>query len=131
MFGMIGTPTFSQAEGPRRSPLQAEMTWELRGDRWFSGGPRLCIGARVGSYRAVLLASHERGLLKRKARLTANLAQEALTQLRAQNPEPAPYLHRWEDDGGSVRGNDALALSHSSTSPGAARRAIGPRTGDG
>jgi hypothetical protein len=109
---MIGKPTFAQAERPRRPPLlRAEMKWELRGDRWLSAGPRLCIGARVGSYRAVLLASHERGMLKRKARLTANLAQEALAQLRVQKREPAPSLHRWEDDGGSVRGNDALALS--------------------
>jgi hypothetical protein len=83
------------------------MKWELRGDRWLSRGPRLCIGARVGSYRAVLVASHEHGMLKRKARLTA----EAATQLRLENPEPSPYLHRWEDDGGRVRGNEALALS--------------------
>jgi hypothetical protein len=111
---MTGKPTFSRADVPRRSaaPLvRAEMKWELRGNRWLSGGPRLCIGARVGAYRAVLVASHEYGMLKRKARLTADLAREASARLRLENPEPLPYLHRWEDDGGSVRGNEALALA--------------------
>lgn len=118
---MIGKPTFSQTEHPRRSHLlRAEMKWEQRGDRWLSDGSRLCIGARVGSYRAVLVASHEYGMLKRKARLTADVPQEALAQLRVPNREPPPYLHRWEDDGGSVRRNEALAL--------AARCVIGRRT---
>jgi hypothetical protein len=108
---MIGKSTFSQARRSTAPLLRAEMKWDLRGDRWLSGGRRLCIGARVGSYRAVLVASHEHGSLKRKARLTASLARETSAQLRLQNPEPPPYVQRWEDDGGTVRSNEALALA--------------------
>lgn len=104
---MTGKTDCSRAERTQRSRLlRAEMKWQLRGDRWSSNGPVRGVGARVGSYRAVLVASHEHGMLKRKARLTANTEQR-----RLQNSEPPPHLHRWEDDGGSVRGHEALGLS--------------------
>jgi hypothetical protein len=72
--------TCAQADRPPVSAapsLRAEMKWELRGDRWSSCDPRLSIGARVGAYRTVLVASHQHGMLKRKARLTARLASNA------------------------------------------------------
>lgn len=50
---------------------------------------RLGMGAKVGSYLAVLTASNVRAVLMRKARL-------------ADAPSPAERLERWEDDGGRV-----------------------------
>lgn len=63
---------------------------------------RLKMGAKVGSYLGVLTASNVRGMLRRKARLAANLAQKAVHFSRAGPLAPSPE-QRWEDDGGTVR----------------------------
>ena len=63
---------------------------------------RLGMGAKVGSYLAVLTASNVRGMLRRKAQIGG-----AAQQVQECNAAPAPHkqrhLQRWEDDGGNVR----------------------------
>lgn len=48
---------------------------------------RLGMGAKIGSYLAVLTTANVRGMLQRAA----------------QNRKLPVHLHRWEDDGGRVR----------------------------
>lgn len=64
-----------------------------------STGARLRMGSEVGSYRAVLVASHEHGSLGRKIRRAAGPTPNATCN----TPELPPSLPRWEDDGGRVR----------------------------
>ena len=78
---------------------------------------RLSMGARVGSYHAVLAASHEHGMLERAARLTAHPAREASVPLRSEAPQRPPYVHRWEDDGGSVRDEFPTVGANRDSSP--------------
>lgn len=63
---------------------------------------RLGMGAKVGSYLAVLTASNVRGMLRRRARLAA-----AVPSVREPSAARAwreqRHLQRWEDDGGKVR----------------------------
>jgi hypothetical protein len=61
---------------------------------------RLKMGAKVGTYLGVLTTSNVRGMLRRKARLAAALAQKA--SLRGGLLVPSPPLQRWEDDGGTA-----------------------------
>ena len=62
---------------------------------------RLGMGAKVGSYLAVLTASNVRGMLRRKRQLVDTaLLQECNAALA---PHRRRHLQRWEDDGGTVR----------------------------
>lgn len=63
---------------------------------------RLGMGAKVGSYLAVLTASNVRGMLRRKAQLT-DAAQRAQERNAAPAPNEQRHVQRWEDDGGKVR----------------------------
>jgi hypothetical protein len=73
---------------------------------------RLKIGAKVGSYLAVLTQSNVRGMLRRKARLAAastlalTVSEIAVVQ-RARSPRHVRTLQsdltRWQDDGGAPR----------------------------
>lgn len=63
---------------------------------------RLGMGAKVGSYLAVLTASNVRGMLRRKA-LLADSAQRVQACNAAPPPHKQRQLQRWEDDGGKVR----------------------------
>jgi hypothetical protein len=95
----------------RRDPLTHER--EIQSLSQKSGAPpaevrslfgnefaRLKMGAKVGTYLGVLTTSNVRGMLRRKARLAANLAQKA--SVRGGPLMPSPPLQRWEDDGGTV-----------------------------
>jgi hypothetical protein len=62
---------------------------------------RLGMGAKVGSYLAVLTASNVRGMLRRRARLAAGRSVQEPNAARAWREQR--YLQRWEDDGGKVR----------------------------
>ena len=64
---------------------------------------RLKMGAKVGSYLGVLTASNVRGMLRRKTRLAAQLEGKAPVDVNAGWPVFSRHLHRWEDDGGTVR----------------------------
>lgn len=61
------------------------------------------IGAKVGSYHGVLAASSEHGMQDRQARSAAALARTRSVPLRSEKRDAPAELHRWEDDGGSVR----------------------------
>lgn len=63
---------------------------------------RLGMGAKVGSYLAVLTASNVRGMLRRGARLAA-AEQQVHERNAARDPREQRQLQRWEDDGGKVR----------------------------
>ena len=63
------------------------------------GFARFRMGSQIGSYRAVLVASHEHGSLDRKIRRAAGPTPKATCN----KPEMPPSLYRWEDDGGRVR----------------------------
>mgnify|MGYP003575325034 CR=1 FL=1 len=63
---------------------------------------RLGLGAKVGSYLAVLTASNVRGMLRRKAQI-ATAAQRMQECNPARAPHKRRHLQRWEDDGGTVR----------------------------
>jgi hypothetical protein len=62
---------------------------------------RLKMGARVGTYLAVLTESNVRGMLQRQARLAINLTTGPSCARSSQAEERS----RWEDDGGAVRRN--------------------------
>ena len=61
------------------------------------------MGATVGSYHGVLTAASGHGMQERQARLVADLAPTKSVPLRSERQKPSLHLHRWEDDGGSVR----------------------------
>jgi len=63
---------------------------------------RLGMGAKVGSYLAVLTASNVRGMLRRRARLAA-AARSVQEPNAARAWREQRHLQRWEDDGGEVR----------------------------
>jgi hypothetical protein len=63
---------------------------------------RLGMGAKVGSYLAVLTTSNVRGMLRRRARL-AGAVQPVQERNAARAPREQRHLQRWEDDGGRVR----------------------------
>ena len=63
---------------------------------------RLGMGAKIGSYLAVLTASNVRGMLRRKAQV-ADAAQWVQECDAAPAPHKQRHLQRWEDDGGKVR----------------------------
>ena len=60
------------------------------------------MGAKVGSYLAVLIAANARGMRRRRARLDG-AAQLVLERSAARTSRQQQYLQRWEDDGGRVR----------------------------
>lgn len=72
---------------------------------------RLGMGAKVGSYLAVLTSSNVRAMLRRAAARRAALSNAELAQDPSSHdrsgPQDArnipPALRRWEDDGGSMR----------------------------
>lgn len=61
------------------------------------------MGAKVGPYRGVLTASSEHGMQHRQERLAADPARMRSVPPPAEKQGAPPDLHRWEDDGGSVR----------------------------
>jgi len=63
---------------------------------------RLGMGAKVGSYLAVLTTSNVRGMLRRRARLAA-AARSVQEPNAARAWREQRNLQRWEDDGGKVR----------------------------
>jgi len=63
---------------------------------------RLGMGAKIGSYLAVLTTSNVRGMLRRRARLAA-AARVVQEPNAAQAWREQRHLQRWEDDGGKVR----------------------------
>jgi hypothetical protein len=63
---------------------------------------RLGMGAKVGSYLAVLTASNVRGMLRRRARLAA-AARSVQEPNAARAWREQRHLQRWEDDGGKLR----------------------------
>ena len=63
---------------------------------------RLGMGAKVGSYLAVLTTSNVRGMLRRRARLAA-AARSVQEPNAARAWREQRHLQRWEDDGGKVR----------------------------
>src|SRR5687768_5288752 len=60
---------------------------------------RLGMGAKVGSYLAVLTAANVRGMLRRRARLARAVREPNAARV----PREQRHLQRWEDDGGRVR----------------------------
>lgn len=68
----------------------------------FRHEARLGMGAKVGSYLAVLTASNVRGTLRRRARLAA-AARSVQEPNAARAWREQRHLQRWEDDGGKVR----------------------------
>ena len=71
---------------------------------------RIGMGAKVGSYLAVLTASSVRGMLRRSARPAG--AERPLREYDAAREQR--YLQRWEDDGGRARGapDPSASASH-------------------
>ena len=63
---------------------------------------RLGMGAKIGSYLAVLTASNVRGMLRRKTQL-AGAAQRLQERNAAWATRERRHLQRWEDDGGRLR----------------------------
>jgi hypothetical protein len=125
----VQPPRRKDASEPRAgkgpdSPVAHEREVQALSDR--SGAPptevralfaaefaRLKIGARVGSYLAVLTESNVRGMLRRKARLAADAVRTtpavagdaSFAARRAGEAGKRNALRRWEDDGGPVRGH--------------------------
>jgi hypothetical protein len=63
---------------------------------------RIGMGAKVGSYVAVLTSSSVRGMLRR-ATGRADAAQHVQELGAAPAPQEQRHLQRWEDDGGRAR----------------------------
>jgi hypothetical protein len=61
------------------------------------------MGAKVGSYLAVLTASNVRGMLRRRAGLAAAVPSLREPSAAARAWREHWHLQRWEDDGGKVR----------------------------
>jgi len=79
--------------GARRGPVDPLFRYKAK--------PR-GIGAKVGSYLAVLTASSVGGMLRRRARLATSA--QAVREPNAARPwREQRHLRRWEDDGGRVR----------------------------
>lgn len=81
---------------------------------------RLKIGAKVGSYLAVLTESNVRGMLRRKARLAAGAdrmpAVDVEANIATHRAGERKALRRWEDDGGSVSGRRGAPATPRTTS---------------